>query len=70
MTISSEEASAMLAGVDAVVARMKQSQIYRSAGDIFILWGALQAVRDIDVPPVPQNYGDRLVLRSTSSASC
>ncbi len=46
MTISSEEASAMLADVDAVVARMKQSQIYRSAGDIFILWGVLQAVRE------------------------
>jgi hypothetical protein len=45
MTISTEEASARLADVDAVVARMKQSQIYRSAGDIFILWGALQAVR-------------------------
>ena len=36
----------MLANIDAVVARMKQSQIYRSAGDIFILWGALQGVRE------------------------
>lgn len=46
MTISTEEASAMLADIDAVVARMKQSRIYRSAGDIFILWGVLEAIRE------------------------
>jgi hypothetical protein len=45
MTISSQEASAMLADIDAVVARVKQSRIYRRAGDVAILWGALQFLR-------------------------
>jgi hypothetical protein len=45
MTISSEEASAALAEVDGIVARVKQSRVYRRAGDIFILWGALQFAR-------------------------
>ena len=31
MTIGSDEAAAMLADVDTVVARVKQSRIYRSA---------------------------------------
>jgi len=35
----------MLADVDTVVARVKQSRIYRSSGGILILWGALQFVR-------------------------
>ncbi len=41
MTISPNEAGAMLADVDAVVARVKQSRIYRRAGEITILWGAI-----------------------------
>src|ERR1700677_2460035 len=45
MTITSREASAMLADIDAVVARVKQSRTYRIAGDIFILWGVLQFLR-------------------------
>ena len=69
MTISTEEASAMLADVEAVVERMKQSQIYRSAGDIFILWGALQAVRVSMFHMFPRPWRSA-GSRSTSSASC
>ena len=43
--ISSQQASAMLADVDGVVRRVKQSRIYRRSGDIFIVWGALQFAR-------------------------
>jgi hypothetical protein len=41
MTIDSGEAGAMLADVEAIVARVKQSQIYRVAGVTLILWGAI-----------------------------
>ena len=40
MTIGSDEAAAMLADVDSVVAKVKQSRIYRSAALIIMLWGA------------------------------
>jgi hypothetical protein len=43
--INPEQASAMLADVDTVVRRVKQSRIYRRSGNIFILWGALQWAR-------------------------
>jgi hypothetical protein len=46
MTISPDQASAMLAEVDGVVRRVKQSRIYRRSGDIFIVWGALQFARE------------------------
>ena len=45
MTISREEAEATLADVESVVARVKQSRMYRRAGDIFLLWGLLHFVR-------------------------
>jgi len=35
----------MLADVDSVVARVKQSRIYRRSGDILIVWGALHLAR-------------------------
>ena len=38
MTIGPNEAGAMLADVEAVVARVKQSRIYARAGAIVILW--------------------------------
>ena len=41
MTISSREAGAMLAEVDAIVAKVKRSRIYRRTGDITILWGVI-----------------------------
>lgn len=36
----------MLADVETVVARVKQSRIYRRSGDIFVLWGVLQFARE------------------------
>jgi hypothetical protein len=41
MTISPNEAGAMLADVDAIVAKVKQSRLYRRIGEITILWGAI-----------------------------
>ena len=39
MTIDVGEASRMLADIDAVVARVKQSRGYRIGGALMILWG-------------------------------
>jgi hypothetical protein len=44
MTISPNEAGAMLRDVDDIVARVKRSQIYRRTGQITILWGAIIVV--------------------------
>lgn len=41
MTINPNEAGAMLADVDAIVARVKQSRLYRRIGEVTILWGAI-----------------------------
>jgi hypothetical protein len=41
MTISPNEAGAMLADVDAIVAKVKQSRLYRRIGEVTILWGAI-----------------------------
>jgi hypothetical protein len=46
MTIDARQASAMLADVESVVARVKQSRIYRRSGDIFMVWGALEFLRE------------------------
>jgi len=43
MAISPDEAGAMLADIDVVVAKVKQSRIYRRTGEITILWGAIIA---------------------------
>ena len=42
MTVRSDEAAAMLADVDSVVAKVKQSRLYRSAALITILWGVVE----------------------------
>ncbi len=47
MPISPDEAGAMLADVDSVVAKVKQSQVYRSASDIMIFWGVLVAIGNL-----------------------
>ena len=47
MTISPNEAGAMLADVDAIVARVKQSRIYRLTGALLILWGAIVVAGDL-----------------------
>ena len=59
MTIRSDEAAAMLADVDAVVAKVKQSRIYRGAALIIILWGAVDLVRDALIALAPQVFGSR-----------
>ena len=41
MTISADEATATLADIDGVVARVKQSTIYRSTSLTFFLWGVV-----------------------------
>ena len=44
MTISPNEAGAMLADVEAIVARVKQTRLYHRTGQITILWGVIIAV--------------------------
>jgi hypothetical protein len=41
MTIKPSEASAMLADVDAIIAKVKRSRIYCRTGDIMIVWGLI-----------------------------
>jgi hypothetical protein len=41
MTISPNEAGAMLADVDVIIAKVKQSRTYRLAASILILWDAI-----------------------------
>jgi hypothetical protein len=53
VTIDPQQASAMLADVDSIVARVKQSRIYRRSGDIFIMWGGLHLLRHILFPLSP-----------------
>ncbi len=49
-----EEASAMLADVDSVIARVKQSRIYHAASEILILWGILIAFGDLAIAAAPR----------------
>src|SRR5271170_961639 len=41
MTINPNEASAMLADVEAIIGKVKQSRSYRVAGVVMILWGVI-----------------------------
>jgi len=47
MTISSQEAGATLAEIDGIVARVKQSRLYRLTGGLLILWGAIVVAADV-----------------------
>jgi hypothetical protein len=47
MTISSQEASATLAEVDSIVARVRQSRLYRLTGALLVLWGAIVVAADL-----------------------
>ena len=47
MTINRSEASAMLADVEAIISKVKQSLVYRLAGAIMIMWGVVVAVGNI-----------------------
>jgi hypothetical protein len=62
MTIRSDEAAAMLADVETVVARVKQSRIYRSAALIIILWGVVNLARDCLIAIAPGWFGPRWFL--------
>jgi hypothetical protein len=62
MTIGSDEAAAMLADVDSVVAKVKQSRIYRSAALIIMLWGAINLARDGLIALAPGWFGPRWFL--------
>ena len=62
MTIRSDEAAAMLADVDSVVAKVKQSRIYRSAALIIILWGVVNVARDVLIALAPTWFGPRWFL--------
>lgn len=59
MTIRSDEAAAMLADVDNVVAKVKQSRIYRGAALIIVLWGVVNLVRDALIAFAPAWFGSR-----------
>jgi hypothetical protein len=62
MTIRSDEAARMLADVDSVVAKVKQSRIYRSAALIIMLWGAINLARDGLIALAPGWFGPRWFL--------
>ena len=62
MTIRSDEAAAMLADVESVVAKVKQSRIYRDAALVIILWGAIDLVRGLLVAFWPATFGPRWFL--------
>jgi hypothetical protein len=62
MTIRSDEAAAMLAEVENVVARVKRSRIYRNAALIFVLWGVVNLARDILIMVKPGWFGPRWFL--------
>jgi hypothetical protein len=57
MTISPNEAGAMLADVDAVVARVKQSRIYAQAGAIVSLWGVVIVAGNVLAMAAPRWAG-------------
>jgi hypothetical protein len=62
MTIGSDEAAAMLADVETVVAKVKQSRIYRDAALIMMLWGAVNLARDGLIAIGPHWFGPRWFL--------
>lgn len=57
MTIGSDEAARMLADVESVVAKVKQSRIYRGAALIIMLWGAVNILRDALIAIAPARFG-------------
>lgn len=62
MTIRSDEAAAMLADVESVVAKVKQSRIYRDAALVIILWGVVDLARGFLVALWPATFGPRWFL--------
>ncbi len=62
MTIRSDEAAAMLADVESVVAKVKQSRIYRNAALIIMLWGLVDLARYGLIAIWPAWFGSRWFL--------
>ena len=62
MTIRSDEAAAMLADVEAVVAKVKQSRIYPNAALVIVLWGSVDLLRDVLIALRPEWFGSRWFL--------
>ena len=59
MTIRSDEAAAMLADVEAVVAKLKQSRICRDAALVIVLLGVVDLVRDVLIALRSEGFGPR-----------
>jgi hypothetical protein len=57
MTISPDEAGKMLADVESVVARLKQSRIYRTSSDLLIMWGGIVAAGNLFSAMAPRLSG-------------
>ncbi len=47
MTMDAERAGAILAEVDSIVAKVRQSRLYRLAGALLVLWGAIVIAADL-----------------------
>ncbi len=62
MIIRSDEAAATLAEIDGVVAKVKQSRIYRSAALITMLWGVVNLGRGLLIALAPAAFGTRWFL--------
>jgi len=62
MTVRSDEAAAMLADVENVVAKVKQSRIYHGAALCIVLWGGVNLVRDLLIALEPAWFGPRWFL--------
>jgi len=62
MTIRSDEAAATLADIESVVAKVKQSRIYRDAALVIILWGFVDLARDLMIALDPEWFGPRWFL--------
>ena len=62
MTVGSDEAAATLDDVDRVVAKVKQSRLYRTAALIMILWGVVNLARDVLIGLAPAWFGPHWFL--------
>ena len=47
MTMDAQQAGAILAEVDSIVARVRQSRLYRFTGALLVLWGAIVIAADL-----------------------
>jgi hypothetical protein len=57
MTISSDEAGAMLRDVDGIVAKVKRSRLYRTSGEAFMVWGTVVVAGNVVLTVAPRWAG-------------